>query len=471
MKKLNLIVAHSKNNGIGYKNDLPWPMNKEDMKRFADITKRTTDNKKMNAVIMGMNTWNSLPNKFKPLPSRYNIILSKSANIKLDKASSFSNLESAIYFANENKEIESMYIIGGESIYNEAIKKLNIDNLYITELEKEYTCDKFFPTFDKYKYKLTENIKKDDISLKTYTNICNVNSNENQYLDLVRKIINTGDEYNGRNGKVYSIFGDQHTFDLEKGFPLLTTKKMFFKGIFEELIFFINGHTDSNILKNKGVNIWNGNTTREFLDSRKLHDYREGDMGPMYGWNWRHFGTNYENCDTNYENKGFDQLHNLIKNLIQDPTSRRHLLTTYDPSKVDEAVLAPCHGLTVQFNISNNKLNCKMYQRSVDTALGYPYNIASYALFVHLICHVTGYIPGKLIMTLGDTHIYAEHLSELKTQLDRVTLTQPNLIIKKQIDLNESIENKIKYLENLSYDDVELSNYYSYPVIKMSMVA
>ena len=251
---------------------------------------------------------------------------------------------------------------------------------------------------------------------------------------------------------------------------LRLSKKMFFNGIVEELLFFLRGQTNSKILEEKGVNIWKDNTTKEFLQNRKL-PYREGDMGPMYGYNWRHFGHPYSNSVEDYSNKGYDQLYHLIQSLKNDKHSRRHLLTTYDPSIISESVLAPCHGIVSQFYISsiNGKeyLHCKMYQRSVDVALGYPFNIASYALLIHILCYITGYKPGKLIMTLGDTHIYESHIPMLQKQIERVPLQQPALNI-------NSVYNKhlspIENIERLCSNDFILDDYYSYSSIKMKMV-
>jgi thymidylate synthase len=208
------------------------------------------------------------------------------------------------------------------------------------------------------------------------------------------------------------------------------------------------------------------------IDDRGLTQYEEGDMGPMYGWNWRHFGASYSGCNDNYNGRGYDQLEYLIKDLINNPSSRRLLLTTYDPSKVSESVLAPCHGITIQFNVRNGTyLDCKMYQRSVDVALGYPFNIASYGLLVHILCHVTGYQPGKLTMTLGDTHLYEQHLEKIKNQLNRVPYRFPQLKITKSKDRTDDVKSILKFIEKLQPEDFEIVGYNYYPGIKMDMVA
>ena len=485
MKKFNIIVAYDKNRGIGYKNDLPWPKLKKDMARFVKVTTETSNKNKINAVIMGRNTWDSIPVKFRPFKNRLNIILSNNPKIKEyetnDMIKVFNSFELAHKYADMDNNIENIFVIGGDQVYNNVINNNNINKIFATEIDLECTCDKFFPNIDSNKYTIIENSNIEDVNetkmiFKTFVNNDNLDnfSEEYQYINLIKDIIINGEKKDGRNGITYSMFGPQHSFDLQKGFPLLTTKKMFFKGIIEELIFFINGFTDSNILREKGVNIWTPNTTREFLDNRGMFDKKIGDMGPMYGWNWRHFGAQYNGCDSEkYKNQGYDQLYYLIDGLINDPHGRRHLLTTYDPSKVNQSVLAPCHGLIVQFNVRNKEyLDCKMYQRSVDVGLGYPFNIASYALFVHIICYVTGYKPGKLVMTLGDTHIYEQHIDQLKMQIDRIPLKFPKLEINKEFNVKETcINDKLKFMEELIYDDIKLIDYMSYPLIKMDMVA
>lgn len=483
MKLVNIIVAYcntiNKLNGIGNNNKLPWEPFKNDMRRFKLITTTVNDKAKINAVIMGSSTFDSL--SYRPLVNRINIVISRNVMKYYNKVCEHDNLyvfrtfDDAYYFVNNNPIIETIFIIGGEHLYKYILttKYELIEKIYITEINAIYECDRYFPDFDTSNFAIVnldiieENNKK--VIYKTLEKNKNIN-NEHQYLKLIDDIIKNGEKREGRNGTVYSIFGVQHIFDLNEGFPLLTTKKMFFKGIIEELLFFIRGQTNSNILKNKKINIWNGNTSREFLDGRGLYNYKEGDMGPMYGWNWRHYGEKYEGYEKEY--KGYDQLCELIKSLSNDPMSRRHLLTTYDPSKVGESVLAPCHGLVIQYNIRDKiYLDCKMYQRSVDVALGYPYNIASYATLTHILCKINGYKPGKLYMTLGDVHIYECHIEGLKEQLKRTPYKFCELKINKNIDKNSSVEDKIKYMELLEYDNFELVNYRCHSVIKMEMVA
>lgn len=292
------------------------------------------------------------------------------------------------------------------------------------------------------------------------------NQNESPYLQLVYNVCNNNISRMTRNATTISTFGPQLEFDLAKGFPLLTTKKMFWKGIINELLFILRGDTDTTILKNLGINIWNDNTTREFLDSRKL-DYKVGDMGPMYGYVLRHQGLKYEGCDKKHEG-GYDQLLNVINLLKTDPASRRIMMTTFDPSQVEHSVLAPCHGLLIQFYVDNNGLlSCKMTQRSADIFLGLPFNIASYAALVHIIAHITNYSVGKLYISLGDAHIYTDHIDMCMKQMYRNPYPFPKLnIIKKIGDLDPLI-----YINELKESDFEIVDYICHPLLKGSMIA
>lgn len=473
MKRFKIIAAVDNNFGIGFNNNLPWPKIKEDMEYFYKTTSVTT-NKLKNAVIMGRKTWQSIPKQYRPLKNRLNIVITSNRE-NIDNVIVENSLNNVLNNLNQYN-INECFVIGGSSIYKEAINYPNCEEIYLTRINKSYVSDVYFPNIPKH-FKLISSDKNEtlindetiELYFDKYKNEGNYNSDEYQYLNLVENIINNGETKKGRNGLVKTIFGIQHVFGLEN-FPLLTTKKMFFSGIVKELLFFLKGQTNSKILENEGVKIWTENTTRNFLDQRGLKTYQEGDMGPMYGYNWRHYGYEYKGFNHDYKNKGFDQLKELVTSLNQDPNSRRHLLTTYDPSVVDKSVLAPCHGIVIQFNIRNNKyLDCKMYQRSADIALGYPFNIASYAILVNILCEVTSYLPGKLYMTLGDCHLYEEHIDSIKEQLNRIPLTFPKIELKKFVGI--TLEDKMNYIESLNHSDISLKNYDSHPHIKFKMIA
>lgn len=286
------------------------------------------------------------------------------------------------------------------------------------------------------------------------------------YLDLIRQILKSGDVREGRNGKTLCLFGGRMEFDLQKGFPLLTTKKMYWKGIVEELLWFLRGSTDANELKDKGVHIWDGNTTRAFLDSRGLTDYAEGECGPIYGFQWRCFGGDYPK----HEN-GVDQLQYVLQQLHSNPHGRRAIISAWNPKQMEQMCLPPCHVL-YNFFVSDRGLSCQLYCRSQDIMLGTPYNIASTSLLTHIIARVLHMSVDRVILITGDTHIYDQHMEGAHEQISRIPFDFPELVISKEPPVIESsIETKINWIESLTSDDFSIVNYQSHPTIKMMMVA
>lgn len=283
---------------------------------------------------------------------------------------------------------------------------------------------------------------------------------EYQYLNLIEKIIATGSERIDRTSVgTFSIFGAQMRFSLRDGtFPLLTTKKTFFRGIAEELLWFIRGSTDAKELQAKNVRIWDGNSTREFLDKAGFTDREEGDLGPVYGFQWRHFGAEYKTCHDDYTGQGVDQLAEVIKTLQTRPYDRRIIMSAWNVPDIPKMALPPCHCL-VQFYVADGEVSCQLYQRSADVGLGVPFNIASYALLTHMIAHVTGLKPGDFIHTTGDTHIYRNHVEPLKLQLGREPKPFPKLIFKRNVN----------NIDDFKYEDFEIQGYDPYPAIKMEM--
>jgi thymidylate synthase len=254
-------------------------------------------------------------------------------------------------------------------------------------------------------------------------------SEEVQYLDLVRNILANGDDRPDRTGVgTLSLFGAQMRFSLaDSTLPLLTTKPVFWRGVVEELMWIMRGKTSSLSLAARNVNIWNANGTREFLDKRGLAHRAVGDLGPVYGFQWRHFGAAYRDAASNYHGLGVDQLQNVISSIKADPYSRRHLISAWNPTDLDQMALPPCH-ILVQFSVSSrNELSCHMYQRSADMGLGVPFNIASYALLTHLIARVTGLKAHVLILSFGDVHVYKNHVDPLREQITRTPHAFPKL--------------------------------------------
>ena len=267
-----------------------------------------------------------------------------------------------------------------------------------------------------------------------------------QYLDLVRHVLENGEEKGDRTGTgTKSVFGYQMRFDLSKGFPMVTTKKLHLKSIIYELLWFLKGGTNIDYLKENGVNIWNA-----WAD-------KNGDLGPVYGFQWR-----------NWNNDGIDQIKILVKDLVKNPNSRRHLISAWNPSVLPDtsksfesnvangkAALPPCHAF-FQFYVSNEKLSCQLYQRSADVFLGVPFNIASYSLLTMMIAQVCNLKLGDFVHTFGDAHIYSNHFEQMNMQLKREPRSLPNM------KLNPSVTD----IFDFKFEDFSLENYDPHPHIK-----
>ncbi|KAI0160293.1 thymidylate synthase [Xylariaceae sp. FL1272] len=273
---------------------------------------------------------------------------------------------------------------------------------------------------------------------------------ELQYLDLVKEILENGEHRPDRTGTgTYSIFAPPPLkFTLnETGqpiLPLLTTKRVFLKAVVAELLWFVEGNTSSLSLSEAGVKIWDGNGSREFLDSVGLSHREVGDLGPVYGFQWRHFGAEYVDAKTDYTGKGVDQLAEIIHKLRNNPYDRRIILSAWNPADLKKMALPPCH-MFAQFYVSyprngvkdgegkvKGHLHCQLYQRSCDMGLGVPFNIASYALLTHMIAHVAELVPGSLTHVMGDAHVYCDHVEALKVQLEREPRPFPTLRIERE---------------------------------------
>ena len=256
-----------------------------------------------------------------------------------------------------------------------------------------------------------------------------------QYLDLMRHVMAHGNRKSDRTGTgTLSVFGWQMRFDLAQGFPLLTTKKLHTRSIIHELLWFLRGDTNVRYLNENGVSIWN-----EWADEN-------GDLGPVYGAQWRAW--------TGADGRSIDQIAQLLESLKRDPDSRRHMVTAWNPSEVGRMKLPPCHAL-FQFYVADNRLSCQLYQRSADIFLGVPFNIASYALLTLMIAHVCGFEPGDFVHTLGDAHLYLNHLDQANLQLSRELRRLPTM------RLNPAVDDLFAF----RFDDFTLSGYEPHPHI------
>lgn len=282
---------------------------------------------------------------------------------------------------------------------------------------------------------------------------------EYQYLKQIALILEKGSERKDRTGTgTISLFGMQSRYSLKESFPLLTTKRVFWRGVVEELLWFIRGSTNASELSQKDVHIWDANGSRQFLDSQGLTTREEGDLGPVYGFQWRHFGAAYRGMNADYNSQGVDQLKEVIRMIKEEPDSRRIIISAWNPKDLPEMALPPCHCLA-QFYVQGNRLSCQLYQRSADMGLGVPFNIASYSLLTCILAHITGLEAGEFVHTLGDAHVYSNHVPQLKQQLSRQPRPFPRLNIKR----------RVKEIEDLLYEDFELIGYHPHPKIDMPM--
>jgi thymidylate synthase len=313
-------------------------------------------------------------------------------------------------------------------------------------------------------YKFTNEIYgTSNVSDSIFSNIQKFQHEEYQYLNLIQNIIDNGTWEEGRNGKTKSIFGNMMRFSLKDGkIPILTTKKTAWKTCLKELLWFIRGKTNNNLLKEQGVHIWDGNSTPEFLKSRGLSHYSDGELGPIYGHQWRHFNAKWEG-DEDYTGDGVDQLQQII-DALKDPnqrTSRRLIMSAWNPCQLDDMALPPCH-VMCQFNVHNgNKLSCAMFQRSCDFFLGSCFNIASYSLLTHLLAKHCGLEAYEFVYFMGNVHLYENAIDAAKLQITREPYPFPTVCIKQ---VRENIN-------DYQVEDFEIHNYKSHDAIKVAMVA
>jgi thymidylate synthase len=327
---------------------------------------------------------------------------------------------------------------------------------------------------------------------------------EYQYLNLIRRILAEGEHRPDRTGTgTLSIFAHQMRFSLSKSnpdspsdsnsripiLPLLTTKRVFLRAVTTELLWFVSGCTSSKPLSDAGIHIWDGNGSRQFLDNLGFTDREEGDLGPVYGFQWRHFGAEYQDCHTDYTGKGVDQIQEIIRKLKHNPFDRRIILSAWNVADLSRMALPPCH-MFAQFYVSypdaprgeaalrsssvdngtaneakekaKGHLSCTLYQRSCDMGLGVPFNIASYALLTHMLAHACDLIPGELIHSMGDAHVYLDHIDALKEQLLREPRKFPEFAVKR--DDRGSGE-----MDGWKLEELEVKGYKPHGGIKMKM--
>ncbi|HSA76302.1 MAG TPA: thymidylate synthase [Nitrosarchaeum sp.] len=470
LSRYSIIVAIDRFSGIAKDGAIVTP---PDAKYFKDVTVGSGKN----AVVMGRITYESIPPKFRPLVSRKNIVVSKTM-CQEDNAKVIikPNLGSALEYCALDKSIEKVYIAGGEQIYEQCFSKYMYlcDEIYITRFPDNCECDQHFPlppevlmnTAGLSQYSIPLTTFKDTYTTPEFSRfflrpICI--HPEEEYKKLLSKILECGEHKIDRTGVgTLSLFAETIKFDLRGTIPIITLRKINYMNIIKELLFFISGQTDTKILENKGVKIWKANTSRQFLDDRNL-DYPEGEMGPGYSFQWRKWGQNYEEylLKKDPSEKGIDQLDNAIKMIKHQPTSRRICVSAWNVSDLEKMALPPCH-LFYQFHISKGShLDCNVIMRSCDMALGFCYNLTSYALLVYMIAHLTGLKPGTLSFQLGDAHIYDTHISGVKRMLKRTPKPFPNLYFRKA--------DSLRVIDDFTEETFLIEGYDSWDTVKFEM--
>lgn len=505
--EFSIILAADNNLGIGKNGSVPWKSS-FDMKLFREITNGQFQNLynwehrvanilpegKQNAMIMGRKTADSF---VRPLPNRVNIVVTTKDSYR-DGFEIASSLNSALIALSKRNDINRVFLIGGADLAEEGIQNNWCRTIFMTRILGSYNCDvrlspKFMSVLKKFNViNHIINVPDGDLADTICEHGIN-NVGERAYLDLGNKILKHGDYRQNRNAKTYSLFGEKLEFDIlenEDGtfqIPILTTKQIFTRGVNEELLFFMLGKTDTLELERNGIFIWNGNTKKEFLEANNLNNLKPGEMGPMYGFLWRYFGAVYKGSNHDYTGEGIDQLKNCILKIVEDPNSRRNLMTTYNPTQAEDGVLYPCHGIVTQFYVEgDNRISLQTYQRSADYFLGLPFNIMSYSVLLCLIVKLVNgelekrgelkrYSTGRMITVLGDVHIYSDldengngidHVQAVNTELERIDKAYrfPSIRIDKDIrDLNDLLDMKAS--------DIKILNYARHPTIKAEMVA
>lgn len=483
---LKIIFAITEEGHFNGKNNqgLPWSYLKNDMDNFKKITTGNGNN----AIVMGSKTFLSIikDRNIYYLPNRINIVISKTLSPDSYPAITIvSSTEEAVKKAS-SFNVDEIFFIGGKQLIYEVLTKYNPSEIHlsmITNTDRQYNVDETskIDFADELSEIISEfyhssssaiTLEKDYIiNYDKYVLKENIQTEETKYINLIKHVLETGKERRDRTevGTI-SSFGNYFELDVSKYFPLLTTKRVFWKGVVEELLFFLSGESDTTLLEKKGVNIWKGNTSRQFLDKRGLHSYKEGELGPGYGHQWRNFGGTYvpvlkrscKNEDSSVlseQNAGIDQIQQAIEMIKNDPYSRRIIVNAWNPQMLEQMSLVPCH-YCFQFYVEpeTRQLSMLVNMRSCDIFLGLPFNIASYSLLLYIVSKNTDLKPSRISFSLGDTHIYKNHVEQCREQISRSPRPLPKLTVREK-----------KNISDYTIDDFILERYNPHPNIKAEM--
>ena len=463
-KMFTAIVARRvSDSAIGAGGNIPWNV-PEDMKFFYDTTTRTSHKSphtpQFNVCIMGRKTYESIPKGYLPGRNLYVLTSGDVSKYPPHPLVKFFSREEKLLEELSGAACENVFICGGQRVYERFLPLctyIRVTDIFLNP----GPADAFFPSdlFEGF-----DRVDEQPVSLSGSTAYRFLTYRKRHpewvYMDVAGRILREGAQKLDRTFTgTLSVFGPQIEFDLREGFPLLTTKRVFWNGVLRELFWFISGSTDSKILSAEGVKIWEGNTSRSFLDSRNL-DYEEGDIGPGYGFQWRHWGAEYRGWSGDYDGEGIDQLSNVIDGIKSDPYGRRHIVSAWNVEAIDRMALPPCHLLFQFYAVDEIHLDIKVYQRSGDWFLGVPFNIASYALLLTLAAKLVGRVARNLILTFGDAHVYSNHVEQLRLQLTRPPQPLPRVTI---------LDRTQKKWEDFLITDIQLHGYKPLSALKASM--
>lgn len=443
-----------------------------DLTRFAHITTSTP----RTVVVMGRRTWDSLPRR--PLLNRINFVLTRTPHRGNRPVGAYADLTSTEpywltfedlcgwYTQNANAPV---MIIGGGEVYNMALRTWKMNRMYLT-LVYDYNgpSPTVFMNKPSVEYRITET---SPVELDRETGLfyqfltyepTTQPSSEAQYLELCQRVLREGRLRPDRTGVgTLGIFGCQLRLDIASSVPLLTTKRVAWKHCIEELLWFLRGDTDARRLQEKGVHIWDGNTSRAYLDAQGLTHYEEGILGPGYGWCWRNFGAPYDPTCPAPASGGVDQIQYILDELRSNPHSRRLLVTAWNPVQVKQVALPPCH-FAFQFYVEEGKfLNCHFMMRSTDIGCGLPFNLFSYTVLTYLIALKSNLTPKTLVYSCTDAHIYQTHVDAIRIQLQRTPTVAPQLVLHPDL--------RTKSFEEMRVADFDVVGYFPEPSIQMTM--
>eukprot|EP00927_Polykrikos_kofoidii_P078358 TRINITY_DN75191_c0_g1_i1.p1 TRINITY_DN75191_c0_g1~~TRINITY_DN75191_c0_g1_i1.p1 ORF type:complete len:492 (-),score=65.19 TRINITY_DN75191_c0_g1_i1:36-1511(-) len=457
MQAVSVIVATTPNGGIGKDRSLQWGF-PENLGYFDKVTTDTGKKSQRNAVVMSRKVWKSISEHRRPLVGRLNVVLTRLAREPgfvspyPDGVLVAESLHSAMEMLASCANIGEIFVMGGQTIYKQALEMPSCGRVYLTRLGIDFDCDVLFPSLDESEFSVVhvsttrshEGVPYDFVVYERRrfqgTNTADARLSpalvaiddcgqffheEYQYLNAIREIIVDGIDMDDNAGCIRSSFGQQMRFDLRSSFPLVTTKRVFWHGIIDELLWFVRGDTNGKHLFDKST-MWGEHKSKAVSEKRGVRHREVGDLGPVYGFQWRHLGAKYVDMHTDYTGHGVDQLAECIRKLKEDPTDQGIVLSACNPAELGQMACPPCH-MFCQFYVEHGELSCLMYQRSCDMGIGVPWNIASYSLLTCMVAQVCGLRPGDFIHTLGVGHIYRDHVDALEAQLGRTPYPFPTV--------------------------------------------